>query len=181
MEQNISVWKANLNSGLILGFIGIVYSLVVYFLDLTFNKNLSYLFFVILIFLLFYLIRSYRNNYLNGYITYGQALGAGVIICLYYSIISAVFTYILYAFIDPELSKKQLAFFEEMMVKRGAPQQAMDAALAIQTKILKPAIIALLSILGNMFYGTVISLIVSIFVRKEGNPLLDAPEKQEIV
>jgi hypothetical protein len=177
MEEKVSVWKANLNSGLILSLIGIVYSLVIYFLDMTFNKVQGYIFLVALIFILFYLIRSYRNNYLNGYITYGQALGAGVIICLYYSIIIAVFTYILYAYIDADLPKKQLAFMEEMMQKKGMTQQIIDASMAMQTKILKPAIIAPLSILGNMFYGTVISLIVSIFVRKEGNPLVDVPEK----
>ena len=35
MEQNVNVWKANLTNGLILGLIGIVYSLVMYFLDLS--------------------------------------------------------------------------------------------------------------------------------------------------
>ena len=85
---------------------------------------------VILIFLLFYLIKSYRNNYLHGYITYGQSVGAGVIIFLYYSIIMAIFTYILYKFIDTGLTAKLLAFTEETLVKRGMPQQAIDAAMA---------------------------------------------------
>jgi hypothetical protein len=178
MEQKVSVWKANLNSGLILGLVAIVYSLVVYFMDLSFNKVQGYVFLVVLIFLLFFLIRSYRNNSLFGNITYGQALGAGVVICLYYAIISAVFTYILYAYIDPELSKKQLAFMEEVLQQKGMSQEIIDASLKMQEKFLKPAIIAPFSILANMFYGTIISLIVSIFVKKEGNPLIDEPEKQ---
>lgn len=177
MEQKISVWKANFNSGLILGFVGIVYSLVVYFLDLSLNKTQTYIFFVILIFLLFYLIRSYRNNYLSGYITYGQSLGAGVVICLYYSIISAIFTYILFKFIDTGLTAKIVAFAEETMSKKGFSQTQIDAGMAFQRKIMVPEIMAPFSILSNMFYGTVISLIVSIFIRKEGNPLIDAPEK----
>jgi hypothetical protein len=32
------------------------------------------------------------------------------------------------------------------------------------------------SIFGNMIFGTVLSLIASIFTKKEGNPLLDTPE-----
>jgi hypothetical protein len=60
------------------------------------------------------------------------------------------------------------------MVKRGTPQAAIDAGMAVQAKIMKPAIIAPLSIFGNMFWGVIISLIVSIFVRKEGNPLIDS-------
>jgi hypothetical protein len=103
MVEKVSVWKANLNSGLIMGLIGVVYSLVIYFLDLTFNSIQGFVLLAILIFLLFYLIKSYRDNYLHGYITYGQSLGAGVVIFLYYSIIMAIFTYILYKFIDTVL------------------------------------------------------------------------------
>ena len=88
MEQKVSVWKANLNNGLILGLAGIVYTLVIYFLDLTFNKSLGYVFLLLTVILLYYFVKSYRNNYMNGFITYGQSVGAGVIIFLYYSIIS---------------------------------------------------------------------------------------------
>ena len=44
MEQKVNVWKANLTNGLILGIAGIVFTLVVYFLDLTFNKAVGYIF-----------------------------------------------------------------------------------------------------------------------------------------
>jgi hypothetical protein len=176
MEQKSNVWKANLTSGLILAMIGIVYTLVMYFLDLTINKTQGYVFLLILVVALFFLVKSYRDNYLHGYITYGQAVGAGVVIFLYYAILTAVFTYILFAIIDPGLIDKQLAAAEELMAKRGIPQEAMDAGLKIQKKMMKPEIMAPISIFGNMLYGVIMSLIVAIFVKKEGNPLIDSPE-----
>ena len=176
MEQKVSVWKANLTNGLILGLAGIVYSLVIYFLDLSFNKAQGLVFVLIQLILLFFLLKSYRDNYLHGQITYGQSFGAGVIICLYYAVIMTLFTYILYTVIDTGLLSKQLAFTEEAMMKKGTPQASIDAAMAIQSKIMKPAIIAPLSIFGNMLWGVIISLLVSIFIRKEGNPLIDSPE-----
>jgi len=176
MEQKANVWKANLTNGLILGLIGIVYTLVIYFLDLTINKVQGYVFLLILIVTLYFLMKSYRDNYLHGYMTYGQAVGAGVVIFLYYSIITAIFTYILFALIDPGLIDKQLAAAEELMAKRGIPQEAMDAGLNIQKKMMKPEIMAPVSIFGNMLYGVIMSLIVAIFVKKEGNPLIDSPE-----
>ena len=106
MEEKVSVWKANLTNGVILGLIGIVYTLVVYFFDLTLNKVQGYVFLVILIVALYILIKSYRDNFLHGQMTYGQAVGAGMVIFLYYSIITAIFTYILFAFIDPGLIDK---------------------------------------------------------------------------
>ena len=62
------------------------------------------------------------------------------------------------------------------MLKRGIPQSAVDAGMAFQAKIIKPAIIAPLSILGGMFWGLIVSLIISIFIRKEGNPLVGTPQ-----
>jgi len=176
MEEKVNVWKVNLTNGLILALVGIVYSLVMYFLDLTFNRVQGLVFVLIELALLIYLLKSYRDNFLHGQITYGQSVGAGVVILLYYSIIMALFTYILYTVIDSGLVDKQLAFTEDLMVKKGAPQAAIDAGMAIQKKIIRPGIIAPLSIFGNMIWGVIISLIVGIFIRKEGNPMEDTTE-----
>ena len=175
MEQKVNVWKANLTNGLILALAGIAYSLVMYFLDLSLNKTQGYIFILIQIALLFVLLKSYRDNFMHGQITYGQSVGAGVIICLYYAIIMAIFSYILYTVIDPGLVAKQLALAEETMVKRGTPQEAIDAGMAFTAKIMKPAIMSVSGIFFSMIWGTILSLIVSIFIRKEGNPLIDTP------
>lgn len=175
METKVSVWKANLTNGVILGLIGVIYTLVMYFLDLTLNKSMGFLFLGLMVFILFFMIRSYRDNYLQGYITFGQSVGAGVVLFLYYSVISAIFTYILYKFIDSGLTGKQLAMIEETLLERGLPQEAVDAGMAVQKKILIPEIMAPFSIINNMIFGTVISLLVSIFTRKEGNPLVEPP------
>ena len=178
MEQKVNVWKANLTNGLILGLTGVVYSLVMYFLDLTFNQVQGFVFLVLQVAILYFLLKSYRDNYMHGQITYGQSVGAGVIICLYSAIIGAIFTYLLYTVIDSGLTEKQLAFIEEKMLTKGAPQEAVDAAMGIQRKIMKPEILAPFSILGGTFWGTILSLVVSIFIKKEGNPLLDNTANQ---
>jgi hypothetical protein len=175
MEEKVNVWKANLTNGLIMGLVGIVYSLLIYFLNLTFNQYQGIVSIIIQIGLLYFLLKTYRDTVMHGQITYGQSVGAGAIIFLYYALIMAVFTYILYAIIDPGLVTKQLAFFEQKMVDKGAPQAGIDAALSIQAKIMKPAVMAPLSIFGSMLWGVIVSLLVSIFVKKEGNPLIDTP------
>lgn len=175
MEQKVNVWKANLTNGLILGLTGVVYTLVMYFLDLTFNEVQSYVLMVVQIVLLYFLLKSYRDNFMHGQITYGQSVGAGVVIILYSAIISAIFMYILFTVIDSGLTDKQLAFVEEKLMAKGIPQEAIDAGMTIQRKIMKPEIMAPFSILASLFSGTIISLIVSIFIKKEGNPLIDTP------
>ncbi len=172
MEQNVNPWKANLTNGLILGLIGVVYTLIMYFLDLTQNKVQGIIFIAVQLVMLYILIKSYRDNFRHGQITYGQAVGAGVIIVFYYAVIMAVFTYILYAVIDPGLIDKQLALVEQTLSQRGMPQASIDAAMKMQAKFMKPAFMAPMSIISGMIYGTILSLLAAIFVRKEGNPLL---------
>lgn len=177
MENKANVWKANLVNGLILGLIGVVYSLVLWFLDLTFNKNISYIFLLVQIVILFFLVKSYRDNYMYGAITYGQALGAGVVIFLYATIISSIFGALLYTVIDPNLLQKGLAATEQMYINKGFSQEQADAALKIAGKLMKPAIMIPIGLVTSMFYGLIMSLIVAAFVRKEGNPLVDTPQQ----
>ena len=47
MESQVNPWKSNLTNGLILALVGIVYSLVMYFLDLSLNKSQGYVFMLI--------------------------------------------------------------------------------------------------------------------------------------
>ena len=175
MEEKVIPWKANLTNGLILALEGIVFSLLLYFFDLTFNKTVGYINLPIQLALLYFLLKSYRDNYMHGQITYGQSVGAGVVMFIYVAVIMAVYTYILWGIIDPGLVKKSLAMAEEAMVKKGTPQVAIDAGMAFTAKIMKPAIMAIFSIFGVMFGGVIMSLLVSIFVKKEGNPLIDTP------
>jgi len=180
MENKVNPWKANLTNGLIMGLIGIVYSLVMYFFDLTLNRVQGWVFIALQFIILYFLVKMYRDNYKYGLITYGQALGAGMIIFLYYSIIAAIFMYILYTVIDPNMVDKQMVLAEEELLKRGLPQDQIDISMNVQKKIMIPEVLAPLSIFGNMFYGLIISLIIAAFVRKEGNPLVDNTEEEPV-
>jgi hypothetical protein len=175
MEEKVNVWKANMTNGLILSLAGIAFTLVLYFLDLTLNKTVGYLNIPIQLIILYFLLKTYRDNFMHGQITYGQSVGAGVVIFVYYAVIMAVFTYILYTVIDPGLVKKSLALAEEGMVKQGLPQATIDTGMAFTAKIMKPSIMSIISIFVSMFFGIIYTLLVSIFVKKEGNPLVDTP------
>ncbi len=176
METKVNPWKANFTNGMILGLAGVIFSLVLWFLDLTFNRGLSMLFFVVSIFLLYYFIKQYRDNYLHGMMTYGQSVGAGMIIWVYSLIIGTIFTYLLYTVIDPELMAKSMALGEEKLRASGKMSEEMiEKSLEMQKKFATPTVMVISSIFMGTFFGLIIVLIVSIFTRKEGNPLIDTP------
>lgn len=177
MEEKVNAWKANLTNGLILALAGIVFSLILYFLDLSLNKTVGYINIPIQLILLYFLLKSYRDNFMHGQITYGQSVGAGVIIFCYYAIIMAIFSYILFTIIDPGLVSKQIAIAEEgMRAKGNLTETQIDAGMKFTEKIMKPALMSIFGIFLNMIWGTVLSLIISIFIKKEGNPLIDTPQ-----
>jgi Protein of unknown function (DUF4199) len=178
MGLHTSIWKANLNSGLILGLIIVIYTLIIYYLDLMFNVYQGYILYLIQIFSLFILIKTYSEKYKNGYITYGQAVSSGIVISLYAAVIYATFIYILYAFIDSGLVNKQLAFIEETFVKAGLPQAFIDSGLKMQKKFLQPTIYAPIKLFSSFLSGTILSLLVAIFIKKESNALIYNSEEK---
>jgi Protein of unknown function (DUF4199) len=172
MESYISVYKANFYSGLIMGLITVIYTLILYAIDFMFNPYQGYVFYIVQAVVFFIFIKSYRENYKNGYITYGQAFASGIVISLFTAIIYAIFIYILYTFIDTDLVNKQLAFIEETFVKAGLPQAIIDSGLKMQKKFLQPAIYAPTKLLSSLLTGTILSLFVAIFIKKENNALI---------
>ncbi|HPS98705.1 MAG TPA: DUF4199 domain-containing protein [Bacteroidales bacterium] len=178
MEKKRSIWKETLNYGIIYGLITVVFSVLTYMFDLTFKTWIIWPSMLLGIIVLFFLLRSYRDHYNGGYITYGKSVGAGVIISIYAAIITAVYIYVLYAFIDPGLMDKSIAMAEAKMAEKGLPEEAIEKAMEMQAKMMKPWFTSLMGIVNSVFYGLILSLIVSLFVMKKGNPLLDELEEE---
>jgi hypothetical protein len=178
MEEKRSVWKETLNYGIILGLISVGLSVLTYMFDLTFKTWIIWPSLLISVLVLYFLLRSYRDHYNNGYITYGKSVGAGVVINIYAAIITAIYVYVLYSFIDPGLIEKSLAVVEERLIEKGLPDSAIDQAMQIQAKMMKPWFTTMMSTLSSVFYGLILSLIVSLLIMKKGNPLLEEEEEE---
>lgn len=182
MEKKRSIWKETLNYGIIYGLITVVFSVLTYMFDLTFKTWIIWPSMLLGIIVLFFLLRSYRDHYNGGYITYGKSVGAGVIISIYAAIITAIYIYVLYAFIDPDMIEKSLAVAEERLqaklAQRGLPADSLDTMMDRQAKIMTPWFTSLMGIVNSVFYGLILSLIVSLFVMKKGNPMLDELEEE---
>ena len=177
MEKKVSVWQATLNSGLILGLALVIYTLLLYFLDQTFNKSLGYVSILIIIIGLVLGVKSFRDDARGGIMSYGQGVGAGTIIGLYAGIIGAIFTFLLYEVIDPDLMGKLLTFTEENL---KVPEEMIEQTMEIQKKFMTPWIMSVMSIINYVFFGVVVSLIACIFLKKEGSPFQqEATEPEE--
>jgi hypothetical protein len=168
MEQKSTFWKSAMIYGLYLGIFFTLYSVILYVAGQSQNKTLGYASILLYIIGITIAQIQYRNRELNGTITYGQALGFGVAIMLFSGIISALYTLIIFN-LDPNLIEQIKAAQEEAMLKKGLTEEQIEAAMAISVKMMSPAWMSIMGLFGSVFSGTIISLITSIFIKKQPN------------
>jgi hypothetical protein len=169
-NKPVSVWKGSLNPAIMLGFVLIIYTLILYFLDQSFNRKLGWISFIIIIAGVVYGIKVFRDDSRAGILSYGQGVGAGTVISLYAGVIMAVFGIILYTVIDPDLINKLYTFMEEQMINQGRLSEAMiEQQMGFMKKLMTPVTVNLFAILNYVFYGVLVSLVASIFLKREGD------------
>ncbi|MCF6357453.1 MAG: DUF4199 domain-containing protein [Draconibacterium sp.] len=174
MEQkSTSVWKSALTSGVYLGIVFILTSVVFYVMGNPFSKVNQYLMYPIMIVGIALAQISYKKS-LGGEITYGQAFGVGLLAMIFASVISGIYTYLLYEVIDPSLQEQLRIFTEEEIMKNGIPEEQLEMAVNMSAKFQKPIIMFVMAIFGGAFMGAIISLITAIFTKK--NPIDEVPE-----
>ncbi|MEN8117533.1 MAG: DUF4199 domain-containing protein [Bacteroidota bacterium] len=175
MEQKpASLMKSSLTSGVYLGIVLILVSVVIYVTGNSFASWVQYISYPILIAGAAWAQISYKKA-LGGEMTYGQALGVGVMTIIFASVLSGIYTYLLYAVIDPSMQEQALLYAEQKLVEQGKLSEAqIDAAVNLQAKLMKPPIMAAMAIFGGAFIGLIISLITAIFTKK--NPTDEVPE-----
>ncbi len=168
MEQKSTFWKSAMIYGLYLGIAITLYSVILYVAGQSQNKSLGYISFLLYAVGILLVQINYRNKELNGSISYGQAVGFGVAVMLFAGIITALYNIIIFS-IDPSLLTQIKAIQEEAMLKQGMSEDQIETAMGIASKMMTPGWIAISGLLVSVFMGTIISLITSIFVKKQTN------------
>lgn len=177
-NQKNLLFKHAMNYGLIMGVALVILSLITYLAGAIKAPTwVSFINYAIMIGIIIWGTMKYRDEVLSGAISYGNALGFGVLISLFAGIIVAVFTFLLTTVIDPDYIGKILALTEEELVKRGMSDDQIEAAIEMQKKFMSPLIISVSALFGMVVMGFIFSLITSIFLKKEKSPF----ESNEVI
>jgi len=122
--------------------------------------------------MVFFGIRSYRENVGGGTISFGRAFAVGALITLITSVCYVVTWEIMYFKFMPNFMNDYANYLVEKMRAAGASQQVIDAKLQ-QMKQLKqmydkPFVNAAMTFVEPLPVGLVITLISSLILRKKG-------------
>jgi len=164
-----SIFPNALNYGKILGIISIIFTIILYVLNIMDNKYAGFVPLIILIAVLVVGILNYRNKINGGFITYGQSLGTGVLIGLISSVLVALFTFILYQYIDPDLIGSLLSKTEEQMLERNPnlTDEQIEMAVNYTKKYTTPLWLTISAFFWTTLLAFIASLVISIFTQKK--------------
>src|SRR3546814_17779955 len=135
--QRVSPVKNALKWGLITGAALIVLSLIQYATGTMQNKVIQWLSYVLMAIGIVLAIREHRDKELGGYITYGRAVGAGVLTALFTGVLLTVFTYLFYGFIAPAAMAELIRIQEEQLYQNGMSDEQIEGSITILTQGLR--------------------------------------------
>jgi len=187
-----SINNFSVKNGLLIGLIVVVLNVVYYIIDPLFaftNTWVGIFSLVLLITLLVVLGLDVRKK-IGGYWSYGQAFTSLIIMAAIVVLLSTIYSFILFKFVDPQLPAKATAALLEKTTATlnnlGMDQSKIDAATEsfkngeMEAKLqptLKNELVAFVT--GVLIYG-VISLIIAAIIKKKA-PLIpvsfDEPEE----
>lgn len=168
--------KNSMNFGLITALIIVIFNLIFYIILPSQQAVLGIITYLILFILLIVGTKHLRDNYLNGYISYSKSVTSGVLISLFVSLIIAFYVFVFFKVIDPQAIDKIIEVQEEELYKRGTLSETqIESSIEIMRKITTPTTLALGTIFNYTLVGTLFSLIISAFIKK------DEPEYQKII
>lgn len=119
---------------------------------------------------------SYRKEYCDNVINYSKALGFGVLTSIVYGIISVGFFLIFIEFINPDYTEIMQAFSEQKLLDRGMSASQIEAAMEAQQRFQTPLFQFVFGFLATVLWGTVFSLIIAIFVKRESKEPFEGVE-----
>ena len=170
MEQAASKSSTVYTYGLYLGIASILFSLIIFYGGMLGNKYFSYLGFVITVIFIFMGLKRYKEKENDGVMKYGQGVGLGVLITLVGGFLSSAFTYVFYSFIDPAKHQELLSIVQEQQLQAGVPEAQLEQVEGVMSVMMSPISLALLGIMGAIFGGLIISLIISAILKKDPEP-----------
>jgi hypothetical protein len=103
----------------------------------------------------------------NGFMSFGQGFKIGFFISLVSSLMSSVFMYIYFTFIDDSILRTAREEAIMKMEDQGVQGEQMEFAMKIMDLTTSAGSLAVFGILGGILMGVIFSLIISAITKKD--------------
>ena len=167
-EKKTSYGKMSLYYGLVVGGLIILLSLILYILDVGRESYLNSIQYLILLGGIIWGSKTYRDLYLDGNITYGKSFSVGFMVGLFASIVSSIYVFLFFKYFDPGMITEIInAAEQKLSADPNISDADIDMRMRYVEKFTTPVFISVMAFITNVFVSVIISLIVSIFIKKD--------------
>jgi hypothetical protein len=153
--------------GLIGGVSSALLGLLFFILNLESSSWLNYLSFAVMIGVIIAGTYEFRDKILGGFASLKKLLGFGILLALVYGIISSMWAVFFMEVLDPGLVKEILLDTEIRMEEQGMSDVQIKQALEVTKKMMKPYLFFFTSLISILFFGSLVSLLTSLVMRKD--------------
>ena len=159
-----------LKYGVMLGLTSIILTVLLHMLGLEMNRAVGSITGIgVSILFLVLCLKAYRDH--NQGMSYGEGVGLGTLTGVVSSAISAVFTYVFYKFINPEMIDKiHEMTLEELEDREGLTDEQIDQAMEMTAMFTGPEVMSVFALLGGIFFAFILSLVIAAILKKERRP-----------
>ena len=168
MEKK-STFGPALQFGLLTGLFMIVYGLIMYLTGIDRQSYWNIVSYVIFAAGMYWGITSIRDKQLEGVMSYGKAFGIGFWIALFAALLTGIYAYFYLQYIDPSALQNAVSQAEDKILAQNPniSDADLDRALSMVKTFATPAFSSVSAFVSNTIAGTIFSLIIAIFAKRE--------------
>ncbi|MEI6434223.1 MAG: DUF4199 domain-containing protein [Bacteroidota bacterium] len=175
-EKPRSALSNGIYYGMIVGAAIIVFSLLLFLMDLHMNKSVSWISYLILCAGLILGTLDFRKKHSNGFLTYGKAFVSCFWIGLFAGLLASIFTFVFAKYIHPGFINEILDQTRASLLEKRPEMtdEQVEQAVEITAKFVSPPFMALGSVFMYAGASAILGLILAIFLKKEDPSLNSA-------
>jgi hypothetical protein len=156
---------------LILTIIGAVFNLLLYFTGfqtekLAVGQHLGWLLFAVMVVVLVLGIKATREEAPDKSISYGKAVGTGVLISLFSGLMSGAYSFVHFKFVNTNFADYQMELIRAKWEQAGMGAAQMEQAEGFTRAMMGPVAQAVMTPIMSVIFGTIISLIAAAFLKR---------------
>lgn len=162
--------KFIINYGVLLGILSVLLGVIIYITGNVGEQNwtATAVGFLIIVASIVLGLKAFKAAN-NGFLNLSDALKIGIGIALIGGVLSVIWTLILMNFIEPDMIEQIMEVQREQLTERmpDMSEEQLEQSLAMVKKFSSPLIISAFALIGNLFFGFIISLIAGLIMQKK--------------
>lgn len=111
-------------------------------------------------------VTNYRDKLNGGIASFGRAFSVGLLMYVVYGLLISPLNYVFMEYMAPDAMEEQFNLAYQKIYDSGAPEEMVEQQIKMISWMMKPGILALITVFSTPFIGALISLIIAAILKR---------------